>query len=186
MDYNSYVRRSGRAFPDTPWLSLESIAELDSILTSYGSEARVLEQGAGGSTVFFAERARHVVSYEHDLNWRRQTAARVTDGLVPAQVFLLAYDPNKTDWGQELSGQVSESYDIVFVDGAKYDRTPFVIAAKRLVSPRGYMVVDNTRKPERIYRMSALYDYMDDWPHLDIDSRTGNKPNVCTFWRRPA
>ena len=53
-----------------PWLVKDSIKFLESILTR---DSIVLETGSGNSTVWFAERVKKVISFEHDKVWYDKT-----------------------------------------------------------------------------------------------------------------
>src|SRR3990167_9685848 len=50
-----------------PWLTDEAIQFLDKFLKE--APKIVLELGSGGSTVWFAERAYNLISFEHDIRW---------------------------------------------------------------------------------------------------------------------
>jgi hypothetical protein len=52
-----------------PWLVPESIIELDKWLTK---DDVVVEFGSGGSTLFFADRCKKVVSFEFELKWKER------------------------------------------------------------------------------------------------------------------
>src|SRR5262249_25669747 len=49
-----------------PWIPFAAIRFLERTLTK---DMRVFEYGSGGSTLFFGERVREVVSIEHDPRW---------------------------------------------------------------------------------------------------------------------
>src|SRR5204862_2316387 len=52
-----------------PWISYPAIKMLEKILKP---EMRVFEWGVGGSTLFFLERERQLVSIEQDLQWEEK------------------------------------------------------------------------------------------------------------------
>jgi hypothetical protein len=53
-----------------PWISMGAILAIEGVLNH---THRVLETGAGGSTVFFAKRALSVRSYERSEEWLQKT-----------------------------------------------------------------------------------------------------------------
>jgi hypothetical protein len=78
--------------PGTPWLPYSAIRWLDNAVLP---TMRVLEIGAGASTVFFAKRARSVVSVERDPVWRsrvRDYGATVTDTVPDGTFDLILLD----------------------------------------------------------------------------------------------
>lgn len=112
-----------------PWFSWPAIRWLDDFLQPHH---RVLEFGAGGSTLFFAARAASVVSLEPDPTWRARVAA-----LAGPKVQLLDEPPGSPA-------------DLIVVDGADWQERPKRFAwAQQHVSPGGAVVLDDSwRYPE--------------------------------------
>lgn len=114
-----------------PWLSPETTAYLESLLTP---EMVVLEHGAGGSTLWLAERVKHVTSVEDDMDWYSVLRKRV-----PQNVTLLV------GCGVLHVAPV----DLLLIDGEPVqDRAKWIDAAMNLVHPGGYVVLDNANRPE--------------------------------------
>lgn len=61
---------------ELPWISYAAIAELDQFLTSKHS---VVEFGGGGSTLFFAKRAKHVLCIESHQEWASKIETALAD-----------------------------------------------------------------------------------------------------------
>lgn len=130
-----------------PWLAFGAIQWLqDNLRTGW----RVLELGAGGSTLFLRRRVRHLVSVEHDPAWHQRVVARVPPGpgyeplLVEGAAFpqvILRYPPGY--------------FDLVLVDGGE-DRVAALSAAARRVAPGGYLMLDNSDHRDLAHALSPL------------------------------
>lgn len=112
-----------------PWLHRDAIIYFEEILRP---ELSVLEHGCGGSTLWLAERVHNVVTIEHDMSWR----LKIRD-LAPCSVSILETIP---DPGRQ--------YDVFFIDGERAMRGPCLLAARGLVKPGGWVVLDNSNRPE--------------------------------------
>lgn len=58
-----------------PWISFAAADFLESVLSK---DMRVFEYGSGGSTFFFADRVREVISVEHDRDWHDCVVEKLT------------------------------------------------------------------------------------------------------------
>ncbi len=90
---------------DQPWYTTEAVAFLDAFVKP---ETRVLEFGAGRSTVWLAKRTNHLVSVETDPEW----FAWVSDNVKNADLRRL--DP-PADHGA-CDGFPDAHFDLVIVD----------------------------------------------------------------------
>lgn len=114
-----------------PWLHPDATLYLNSLLNP---EMELLEHGAGGSTLWLAERVRHVTSVESSIAWYDAVRARK-----PANATLL------------LSHDVVfiSPVDLLFIDGEPIEnRAKWLDAVPRLVKPGGYVILDNSNRPE--------------------------------------
>ena len=59
---------------EQPWITIPARHFLQKTLTP---DFRVLEFGAGGSTLFFAKRVKELVTVEHQPEWLQRTASKV-------------------------------------------------------------------------------------------------------------
>jgi predicted O-methyltransferase YrrM len=95
----------------------------------------VLEFGSGSSTIWFADRAGHITSFEHDPLWFDVVGAESAKRLnVDHRLLTRPYSEHVADLPDE-------SFDLVLVDGR--DRVRCALAAIRTLKPGGLMVVDN-------------------------------------------
>lgn len=112
-----------------PWLHSATIAYLESLLKP---EMSVLEHGSGGSTLWFAQHVKSVISYEHDPDWQM-----VVKKQAPPNVKVLSGGPPE-----------SAQADLLLIDGKQAQREWWLDAALNLVKPGGYIVLDNANRPE--------------------------------------
>src|SRR5215813_10406387 len=84
---------------EIPWFSY---AAIDFLETFVGPEMNVFEYGSGGSTVFFARRARQVVSVEDNPKWYEWVKRRLEQqGLVNASLRLCEFNFKQPDGFQD-------------------------------------------------------------------------------------
>ena len=148
-----YLRSLGAtrsALGDTqPWLTFRAIRWLD---TNLEPTMRVFEYGSGGSTLFFANRVRDVVSVEHDPEWHARSSGAIAAHGIRNCTYLLrppqrvpelrlistdrAYaGMDFTDYVTAIDAYPDESFDLVSVDGRA--RTACVLAAIPKARPGG-------------------------------------------------
>lgn len=83
---------------ELPWLAIEAVFHIRRFLNK---EMRVLEYGAGGSTLFFSKRIKEIVSIEHDAEWFDLVKNRVRNkDLSNAQFFIVP--PTTPEGGQPV------------------------------------------------------------------------------------
>jgi hypothetical protein len=127
------IDRDGQPLPWYTYPAIEFLNQLDFSTTS------VFEYGSGMSTLFWAARARRVVSVEDDEHWFRTVAARA-----PSNVQLLL----ETDLSRfpQVILQTDEHFDIIIVDGPARGRTRLKCchAALQALKPGGLIVLDNS------------------------------------------
>lgn len=163
---------------------------------------RVLEYGAGGSTIFFARRVRSVVTVEHDPIWGEKVKERLDNGqfdncqllIVPPQLDPTVVMKNPADPASYVSGAEQlrgfdfsdyvktvdafgdNWFDIVFIDGRA--RPSCFAHALSKVAKGGYIVWDNTERSHYAPAMAMatsgfeLNDFPGPSPYVDFFTRT--------------
>ena len=125
--------------PDTleleyPWITPEAICTLDCFVKP---THEVLEFGAGGSTVFFARRARFVTSIENSPHWAmRVKYAMKIKGLDNYNLYVAPTTETVPDLGTQM-------FDVALVDCCEIDRRAATMIALRTLRPGGMLVIDN-------------------------------------------
>lgn len=162
---------------------------------------RVYEYGAGGSTLFFAKRAAEVISVEHDPAWAEEISqvlkkkgyrnARVN--FIEAKKDVTLPDPDPTDPDGYVSGapefkgysfrDYAESidsfpdgtFDLIMIDGRA--RPSCFKHAEPKLKKHGYLILDNSERPEYIRANEALQR-----PHWERMNFWGPGPYASEFW----
>jgi len=162
-------------FRDTPWMGEKAIRMLESIITQ---DTDILETGAGSSTIWFAEKARKVISFEHKYDW----AEAVADELASRNLFNveLTIDPGYPGEGLE---KVEGMFDLIIIDGR--GRVKGIMTTYKKLKSGGYMVLDNANRAR--YAPAVEFLASIGWPRKDIASKVlpENKNGFTSFWRKP-
>jgi hypothetical protein len=187
-------------------MTFAAIELLESVVRA---ESTVFEYGAGGSTVFLARRARHVVSVEHDRQWFAMVEQQLdkqgvtnwegklieptgveqsssSNAADPEQY--VSSDPKYRDCSfQAYASAIDEfddaAFDLVIVDGRA--RPACFRHALPKVRPGGYLLLDNS---DREHYRSASQLASRKWRLIELP---GPSPYVnfftqTTAWQRAA
>ena len=152
-----------------PWLHEDSIARLESITEPH---FRVIEHGAGGSTLWFAERVANVLTFESDLDWYREVRTRATNN-----VFMIIGSTPPLPDSLDLR-------DLLFIDGDRASRPAWAMAAPNIVKPGGFVVFDNCNRPEFAEAREYLRDVSVETVTIDRNLQF-SKYFVTDFYRMP-
>lgn len=151
----------------TPWLHPAVVAYMDMLIEP---DFKILEHGAGGSTVWFAERCAHVDTAEHDMTW-----AMAVQDATPDNVEV-HYGGKPGDFGKG-------KYDLLFIDGARDERIDWIRRAHDLVKDNGIIVVDNSNRPEYANELVGLKALCAHSIHFDTNP-PNHKHAVTTMFRK--
>lgn len=131
-----------------PWWSFGA---LDTVSNFIKRNMEVFEFGSGGSSIFFAERARRVTCVEDSEDWtrlvRRQADGR---GLQNLKVLVRPFNCKKADKFSDsgyLAALGETAYDIIVVDGQEDSvqvRPECFWRAERHITPGGLIVLDDS------------------------------------------
>lgn len=185
-----------------PWITVGAIPVLAGAVSR---GARVLEWGAGGSTIFFLRAGAALTTVEHEPSWAdrvRREVARLGDEAAARwslHVVLPEENPetipgdpaDHRDYrsGREGEGQrrfesyvrVAEhlapaSFDVVLVDGRA--RPSCLVAATPLVRPGGLLVLDDSERERYAAAVSTLDSQA--WRRTDL---VGPRPYLYEYGR---
>jgi len=181
--------------PYLPFLSMEAIEFYESILQP---DFEVFEYGSGSSTVWLAERVKHVVSVEHCRKWHEAVSEQTHS--LPVTLGLIEFDKTDPDAGEKVSEYVDVIngfpdgfFDIVSCDGNDEARSYCIIAAPKKVKPGGWLVIDDLAWSP-VTNGIALAG-IDEWyteQHggpivgFDPENPAGPGSNTTGFYRKPA
>jgi len=131
-----------------PWFSYAAIDFLEKYIKR---EMTVCEYGSGGSTLFFAERAKSVYSIEDNAKWFDLVQARLTERSVRNVTLKLCPFDFKNPAGFESSEYLNaipnERFDVIVVDGSEewtQVRPICFSRAESRVKPGGIIVLDDS------------------------------------------
>ena len=171
-------------FRDRPWLGEDAIRILEENLTK---ESQVLETGAGASTLWLADRAGLVISYEHNLAWYEAVNAELRQR--GKKNALVIYDIDYPKNGISRLGSTKRPFDmillfdLILIDGR--GRVKSIKTTHKMLRPGGILMLDNANRP----RYQPGRDFLTGlgWPAQNILSRIQpeNKKGYTTFWRKP-
>ena len=149
------------------WLIKETVRFLEENLTK---DMNVFEYGSGGSTLFFAERAREVISIEHNPIWWRKINALIESAhRTNVTLKLIEAERNPAYWGKNLPETESyiskrwgyrklgfknyvtsiddypnDYFDVILIDGRA--RPSCLAHAKSKVKMGGYLILDDAER----------------------------------------
>jgi len=133
-----YQPRDPQEIEPLPWIHPDAVRYFENIIKL---DWKVLEHGAGGSTLWLAQRCRTVVTIEHDPDWRMMVREKA-----PANVTILESFPDSVD----------QPYDCFFIDGAREERGLCLLKAPEFLKPGGWVVLDNSNRPEYAQERRSL------------------------------
>jgi hypothetical protein len=143
----SFVARKTALELGLPWMSWRAIEYLRDELRP---GLRVFEWGAGGSTVFFAERGCRVVTVESDFGWSNAVASALKTRNCFSNVIIrrMSVSEDKPASIREYLEAVhtGEPWDVVVVDGpesSNLSRVDCVREATDALQPSGFLVLDD-------------------------------------------
>ncbi len=146
----------------TPWLPEAAQRFLQDRLNRTQSETRVLEWGAGGSTLMFAAAGAHVVSVEHTQKWywivehqllvtgqfRHVDLMHVPPDQEPAAPLYWDNEGRSMERYVERPAEVAKArwkkVDVILIDGRA--RVACCHRASHLLAKGGVVVLDDTRR----------------------------------------
>jgi len=133
---------------DLPWFSYGAIDFLENYV---GRETRVFEFGSGGSTLFFAQRVKSVVSVEDNAEWCDIVARRIErDGMKNADLrhIPVTFTTDDAFKNSDYLNAVREStFDVIVVDGTDWTANVRPICfevAEEQIAPGGVILVDDS------------------------------------------
>jgi hypothetical protein len=130
-------KKAGRSVDATgepiPWFTYPAI---DFIRQLDLRELSVFEYGSGFSTLFWSKRAKKVVSIENDEKWRREISSRA-----PKNTNIILATSEKS-YAEAIESQ--GIFDIIVIDGTGESRLPCSQIAPKHLSPRGFVILDNS------------------------------------------
>lgn len=144
--------KTGR--PDEPWLTRDAIGLLDKTLHR---GTRVLEYGAGASTIWLARRVSWVDSVEHERPWVDLVLEKMREGNV--QNARVHHVPLEGDFEKYVTfgRELHATFDLALVDGRQ--RVRCIKAIVDCIYRGGLLVLDNAERP----KYAEAHEFLRDW-----------------------
>jgi precorrin-6B methylase 2 len=156
---HNVIGRKTPADLELPWFSYAAIDFLDDFLRP---EMTVCEYGSGGSTLFFARRAKSVFSIEDNPQWFTLVSDRLRDKAITNVTLRLCQFDFKNPVGFENSEYLraipDQRFDVIVVDGSEEwtrIRPLCFDKAQSHVKKNGIIVVDDSWRYPEIRRSNA-------------------------------
>ncbi|HEX8878134.1 MAG TPA: class I SAM-dependent methyltransferase [Phycisphaerales bacterium] len=132
---HAQTRSSGKALDSQaqpmPWITYPAFHYLDQLdLSAF----RVLETGAGSSTLYWGARTREVVTIEHDPDWRRFVTR-------PLPANCTVSITNEAEYAAAFAAAPG-TFDLIIIDGR--ERFSCTEAAAAKLNPAGMILLDNS------------------------------------------
>lgn len=168
-----------KQLPDRPLLTPNALALLEEIVRP---DWRVFEWGGGASTVWLARRCAEAVTVEHDRQWHDAILAALRGEGLMAWVWMAR--PER--YASMVLDYPDEHFGIVLVDGLADKRADCVWTARPKVRRGGWLVLDDSQRPELLKtcsRMAGWGEQRDVWDTMEWGPHIGRRKRA-TFWRR--
>lgn len=155
------ILKKKEAFEDIPWLNFKTIRFLKKYLKK---DMKIFEYGSGGSTLFFAERTKEVISVEHDREFYKNLQRKIKEknynninyilkepeiSINTSIIFYSSFSDSYKGMSFEKYVRVIEEFpdnyfDIVLIDGRA--RNGCMKFAYRKVKKYGLIILDNAER----------------------------------------
>ena len=169
-----------------PWINYATIQFMHHFISK---NMRVVECGAGGSSIFFLTRGVHLTSIEHDEKWIEIVKNKVAPETQNNWAYhLIKSDNGITDIPSAESyllplDQLSDSsIDLFLIDGRH--RVESVKKAINKIKPGGFLILDNCDRPEH----SKSFELLTNWSLKQISCITNSSEFVTpvAIWKKPS
>ncbi|OGB83352.1 hypothetical protein A3F66_00625 [candidate division TM6 bacterium RIFCSPHIGHO2_12_FULL_32_22] len=156
---------------DKPWLTDAAVNFLDQFLKE--SPKSVLELGSGGSTIWFAKRIKHLVSFEHDVRWYETVKKELNQQI--------DYRLIKGSYFDTINEFPDNYFDLVLVDGK--DRLECIKNSIRVLRSGGVLMLDDAQRE----KYQVVNEWLKDWQFFETEQFDElKKENFKTnWWIRP-
>ena len=167
--------------PERPWIVPAAIGWLRRRML--GRRWRVLELGAGRSTVWLARRAARVTAFEDNGYWVARTRERLAAlGLANVELRELPVE----DFPSAIASLEDGAFDLVVVDfleSPDSDRNEAVRLARSKLRPGGRLLLDDSDRP--VY--AEAYELLRGWRERRLVGVKDGWPEVCetAIFRKP-
>lgn len=155
-----------------PWVAPEGGEKIIEFLEKIvNKDSKILEFGSGGSTVWFAKRAKSILSFEDTLIFYQAVTEKL--GRLKLKNAKVLYVPEYPRKGQRFFKK--NTYDLIYLDGHR--RPACCRQTMMTVKKGGYIIIPDGNNTPVIRMKSMLADARWDWIPLIEGERAA--------WRKP-
>lgn len=157
--YREHIKGTATMTVGYPWLTLGAIMALEHILDIDAKRKfRIMEQGSGGSTLFFAKRCNYLLSLETDLSWYRSVFEKIQFN---KRVEMVCGNLERLE--QVVRDETDGSFDMVLADaGPDYNvRQRLMDLSLNKIKRGGWLIIDNYQ--------NVTFDYTGGWDVYTFD-----------------
>ena len=167
------INSSKTQIKETPLLTQEAIEFLADLLEKK-PDAKVLEFGSGGSTIWFSQRTKNLTSIEHTAKWHKIVKNNLKKNNSCNQVnFKLLSRPYHT-----ICEEFPDNFfDIIIVDGR--DRVKCVEASIRVLKPGGILMLNDAQTD----KYKSVPKLLNNWNLQQTVSTS--RPRHTYWWEKP-
>ena len=168
-----------------PWINYATIQFMHHLTSK---NMRVVEFGAGGSSIFFLTRGVHLISIEHDEIWINNVRKKLSKKFQNNWTYHLIRPDNKNNSIPSPEAYISpldqlsdSSIDLFLIDGRH--RVESIKRAMDKTRPGGYLVLDNCDRPE----YSKSFELLANWSLNQVSCITNSSDFVtpAAIWKKP-
>ena len=132
-----YSRSKPNSVKPVPWFADNVIEAIEQIINK---NYKVIEHGAGGSTLWFADRVEFVMSFENDPDWYRHLLKSIPNNV---QLIFNNWPAVPDNW------RPHGLFDLLVIDGEPVaERGEWITESPMIVKNKGYVILDNANRPE--------------------------------------
>lgn len=165
--------------PDTPWMTSQSIKLLDQLITK---DDNGVEYGSGRSTFWFAQRCKHLTSFEHNEIWFEIVNKKLSllrNLNVIYKLKELNDNPLNSEYYKSIDSFKDLTLDFVIVDGKYRD----IVALKAInkLKMGGLLILDNAERylPNNLNVPESISNDME-----NVEANWGKFINKVEKWRK--
>ena len=160
-----------------PWIVFKARSWLENYLQP---NMTIFEYGSGGSTIYFAKRAKKIISVEHCKSWYKKVSNAIKEnGISNSEYFLrepekiiskkipsygyksytstVCSSMNFEKYVKSIEKYPDKSFDLIFIDGRA--RSSCVFHAINKIRPGGCLMLDNSERAEYNGAKTLLNSY---------------------------
>jgi len=165
-----------------PWLTKGAIKFLDDNLNF---EDSLLEIGSGGSTLYFSQKVKKIVSIEFNEIWYKRIFDALIDNKIKNVTLILLKTNSKNIskvYNTYLKG-LNEKFNWIISDGVDGTRGAPIILANKLLYDNGWIILDNYNRS----KYKKCLSYLKEWKEIIFNAESGRKysGSGTAFYKKP-